>query len=425
MRALLRTVALTAVGSIAFALFAPGAGAVPAFARRYGTSCQTCHVAFPKNTPFGDAFRRNGYHFPGGDEDVLREEPQKLGADANKDLFPDTVWPGELPHGPPLSMVLGSNVMVSPHAESKVNFASVGGVVGLNAAAALGERISAWIGVSVMGSTANTAMVSLERAFVSITPFSRPYANVRIGRFEPGVLSFSMHRTLGLVPWILSSGVGDNPSMLEPTQLGAEVSGVGLGGRGSYSLGLVEGGGRVNLPKDLYGRLAYKLGGLRFDGETPAGEENAVNPAPWREWSLQAGAFGYSGLSSLGALEAASQDDRFRVLGGDLNALLGDANLIVAYTYAHHARPLLASPTTAVDSHQLFAQLDYVVFPWLIPTARYERRILTGAAQERLSAAVYLLARANVRVLLLAASARAGNGAFEFDGGQAGLTVGF
>ncbi len=67
---------------VAFAL-PQAAWAVPAFARQYGTSCQTCHVAFPKNTPFGEAFRRNGYRFPGGrDEDFRKQEPQKLAQQA-------------------------------------------------------------------------------------------------------------------------------------------------------------------------------------------------------------------------------------------------------------------------------------------------------------------------------------------------------
>ena len=40
------------------------AQAIPAFARRYEKSCQTCHTVYPALTPFGEAFRRNGYRFP-------------------------------------------------------------------------------------------------------------------------------------------------------------------------------------------------------------------------------------------------------------------------------------------------------------------------------------------------------------------------
>lgn len=39
---------------------------IPAFARKYQTSCATCHVAFPKLNAFGESYRRNGFQFPEG-----------------------------------------------------------------------------------------------------------------------------------------------------------------------------------------------------------------------------------------------------------------------------------------------------------------------------------------------------------------------
>src|SRR3989442_13922728 len=72
------------------------AQAIPAFARKYGTSCQTCHTIFPKLGPFGEAFRRNGYRFPGTDSDVVKQETIPLGQDEQKKQFPDSVWPGTL-----------------------------------------------------------------------------------------------------------------------------------------------------------------------------------------------------------------------------------------------------------------------------------------------------------------------------------------
>jgi hypothetical protein len=40
------------------------AGAVPAFAHRYGVSCQACHTIVPELNPFGQAFRDAGYRWP-------------------------------------------------------------------------------------------------------------------------------------------------------------------------------------------------------------------------------------------------------------------------------------------------------------------------------------------------------------------------
>ena len=48
--------------TLALATLVPGpASAIPAFARRYKVSCQTCHDPFPKLTDFGSQFAANGY----------------------------------------------------------------------------------------------------------------------------------------------------------------------------------------------------------------------------------------------------------------------------------------------------------------------------------------------------------------------------
>src|SRR5512141_1316631 len=83
---------LVAVTMLLLASARPAA-AIPAFAPKYGTSCQTCHVVFPKLTPFGEAFRRNGYRFPGGDSAFVKMEPVPLGPGAWQQLFPSPVRP--------------------------------------------------------------------------------------------------------------------------------------------------------------------------------------------------------------------------------------------------------------------------------------------------------------------------------------------
>ena len=59
--------------------------AVPSFARKYQTSCATCHSAYPKLNYFGNAFRNNGYRYPAGtDADMTKEKPTSLGAEGYK-----------------------------------------------------------------------------------------------------------------------------------------------------------------------------------------------------------------------------------------------------------------------------------------------------------------------------------------------------
>src|SRR6476661_10911873 len=80
------------------------ADAVPAFARKYHTSCQTCHIMFPKLNAFGEAFRLRGYRMPGETEEMVKDKPVSLGAPAYKRLWPDAVWPGEISPSVPLAV---------------------------------------------------------------------------------------------------------------------------------------------------------------------------------------------------------------------------------------------------------------------------------------------------------------------------------
>ncbi len=80
--------------------------ALPVFARKYHTACATCHIAFPVRNGFGEAFRNNGYRFPDEtDEEMVKEEPIKLGQDAYKDVFPNAIWPSDLPNMPSLGFL--------------------------------------------------------------------------------------------------------------------------------------------------------------------------------------------------------------------------------------------------------------------------------------------------------------------------------
>ena len=85
------------------AAFRP-ASAVPVFARKYQTSCQTCHVAFPKLNPFGEAFRLNGYRMPAETEEQIKETPVSLGAEAYKKTWPSMVYPSSIPGHVPIAI---------------------------------------------------------------------------------------------------------------------------------------------------------------------------------------------------------------------------------------------------------------------------------------------------------------------------------
>ena len=95
--------------------------AIPAFSRQYQTSCSTCHLDFPKLNDFGKAFKDAGFKFPKDDETFLKVPPVMLGAPAQKQLWPHTIWPGTIPGMPPIGLRMNNFFQVSGHAANNFN----------------------------------------------------------------------------------------------------------------------------------------------------------------------------------------------------------------------------------------------------------------------------------------------------------------
>src|SRR3989304_3484589 len=102
------TLLLLATGIATFVtlVLTQDASAIPAFARKYRTSCLTCHVMMPKLNAFGEAFRLNGYQIPDGDEPHIKDEPLVTAAPAWKQAWPEANRPGRSPGRPPIALRL-------------------------------------------------------------------------------------------------------------------------------------------------------------------------------------------------------------------------------------------------------------------------------------------------------------------------------
>ncbi len=81
--------------------------AIPAFARRYQTSCSSCHIIIPKLNHFGKAFKANGYRIPPKDEAFIKIPDVKLGDEEWKEVWPKGMWPGSIPGQPPIASEFG------------------------------------------------------------------------------------------------------------------------------------------------------------------------------------------------------------------------------------------------------------------------------------------------------------------------------
>jgi hypothetical protein len=423
--------------------------AMPAFARKYHTSCQTCHLAYPNLTPFGEAFRLNGYRFPeGSDPSMSKDEPVALGAEGYKKMWPKAVWPGEIPGLPPMSMVIENEVVYDNEAKM-TSFDGLPSEVALLTGGTFGEHTS-FYGELEFAREDEAVETELQRINIQFRPRSSPLLQIKVGSFEPGLLLVSNHRRLtdhGHL--LLSMPAGDNEWTAEPYQQGIEFFGV-ASHRLLYNAGYVEGSGNAsNNSKDYYARLAYKFGGLRLDGTTPEGSEASLasNPKPWSEKSVRVSGFYYRGKPLLEETTSTlqtdpgcttlpcdvvvvettlSQNDPFKIYGGDV--AWNYENLIVNAGFAERTdrHPFLDSPTdTDVDIKNRFAQVAYVAYPWLIPAARWESAEIEGDKTERLSLTVDVLIRANVKGFVAADQVKSDGGSYETEEVVGGVVFGF
>src|ERR1035437_2610283 len=117
---LLFSVMFAGLSVLAVLSLPPSASAIPAFSRRYGTSCTTFHSDFPKLNDFGKAFKDAGFKFPKDDESFLKTPPVLLGAPAQAELWSHTVYPGSIPG--PLPVGLRYNTYYQQVSANRNNF---------------------------------------------------------------------------------------------------------------------------------------------------------------------------------------------------------------------------------------------------------------------------------------------------------------
>jgi len=401
----------------------PGtASAIPAFARKYGTSCTTCHTIYPKLNPFGEAFRRNGFRFPGTDSEMIKQPPVALGVEAYKKVFPDAAWPGTLPPSIPLSIGFNGQIVLHPSTTNSGGAADNGAAV---VADNLVEEGHLWAGGSFDDSityfselTAAADGFSVERALVSFNDLIGPdhAFNVWVGKASSTLNSFGPHSSYladsGIPPLAVTALFGStSPSWnLTDNFQTVEANGV-LGGIVDYSAGITNGANsQVRSPTNAYLHLGAKLGGVRLDGED---NSSVPNPAkPWAETALTLDAFYYHARSRFTIADPMSttempladlvRDDLANVIGGTARAQLGSLELDAGVSYEMHSNPSTDVKATVLSQ---FDELSYVVYPWLVPAARFEYTHVapdggTAVSDSRLSLGVAALVRPNLKLVL-------------------------
>src|SRR5450631_2394472 len=192
----------------------PSASAIPAFSRKYGTSCTTCHSDFPRLNDFGKAFKDAGFKFPKDDESFLKIPPVMLGAPAQKELWPHTVFPGTIPGLPPIGLRFNQFFQYTPSNSNNYNKANLStdpyvprtdfepGLFSIFMAGNFGSDIAFWVDddLSVSGSNANGGLGDGYLKFVNIGRYLKlptDSLTVRVGQFEPD-LPFTQARSINI-----------------------------------------------------------------------------------------------------------------------------------------------------------------------------------------------------------------------------------
>src|SRR5215470_11469123 len=407
--------------------------AIPAFSRQYGTSCATCHVDFPKLNDFGKAFKDAGFKFPKDDETFIKVPPVMLGAPAQKDTWPHSIWPGTIPGLPPIG--LRFNTFFQVVSKNRNNFAAgnlanpgtfiprtdfQSGLFSIFMAGNFGSDIAFWVDddLSVGGSGADGGLGDGYLKFVNIGRFLKlptDALSLRVGQFELD-LPFSPARTWNLSGW----DIYDQPNIGAPGQnvnnafgLSNSAQGVEISGghqyRGyHYSLAIVNQntggtpGGGVTAPpvvsymsdsnfKDIYARFSY-----RFNLERDLASRNEIQAAgttgPRDHTYLSLGTLYFYGRSvqrfqgqdSTGTPVVLTAREPFYRVGGDFSFNYHTFNVFGQFLYGRDQNllpsipqglPLPSGFVVGSPAHFSggFLEADYHVYPWMMTIMRWDR----------------------------------------------------
>ena len=416
------------------------ASAIPAFARKYRTSCSTCHSDFPELNDFGWAFYKRGFKFPKDDASFVQIPQQMLGAPAYKKIFPKAIYPGEIPGSVPLGFRYEGYTQYNSKQPLAMGFLPRLDLFAPNTFTALtagsfGPNLSWWVDddISVGG---QNAAGSMGFAYLKANDIGhylhlpKDALNVRFGQFELD-LPFSQAYTINPTDYDIydelpvagALGTTSNPLCLCGMQRGVEFSGYPHDGNFNWSVAITNGSN--DNPPGNNGKNVYANVFEQFNLERNPQVRKAVQASgptgPHDHTSLRLGAFydyGQNGLNAdhtlfpgfpaidepyykVGSYFRFRYQSKFELYG--LGMFSHDANLIP--TTLSSGNLLLHGPS--VNYSGGFVQAEYWLYPWLIPIMRFDvvnapfdfySGLSTGFARDRFSPGVQLLVRANIKV---------------------------
>jgi hypothetical protein len=438
-----------ALAGIAIYCAAPrDARAVPSFARKYQTSCQTCHTVFPVLNPFGEAFRRDGYRFPSQngseDSDAVKANMIALGQEEYTKTFPYSVLPDKIAEAVPLSVMFNGSIPINlPGSAAKdaagntFTWRGIEAELHLFGAGSFTDTLTYMTQLTL----ADSGAFDIETGYLLWNDIVGPrhLLNLWVGRlFAPQLTSFALHSSYlndSVMPAVSAAGLY-NPSATFSLGHG-HTDGVELNGiarhRFNYALGWVASSNASGLSapnaEDIYAHVGVKSGGVALDGEGKYGPNVPDPRKPWAEKSITIDLFAYHGLARLdngtgtvagGTTSLTRQDDRFNAIGAVIHGQWDSLVLMAGAQLERHDRPYpgagaVANPSgsplpgapdfTNATAVLQFDEIDYVVWPWFVPGVRTEYTHATVESSSpanllRIIPGIAMLVRPNIRVVL-------------------------
>ncbi|HEV2196040.1 MAG TPA: hypothetical protein VGR55_10695 [Candidatus Acidoferrum sp.] len=432
----------------------PKSSAIPAFSRKYQTSCTTCHNNYPELNDFGEAFKKNGFKFPKDDETFVKEPPVLLGSKAQKEAFPGAVYPGEIPGFLPIAFRYEGNFTLNR--KQPPGFIALNGFTPrtdlfapntftIISAGSFGQNLSFWIDddISVDAANANGAMGDGWLKYSDLghgIGLPKNALNVRFGQFELD-LPFTQAKSIYLSPYDIyneanvagSLGTTNNPVIFGSPQRGIEFGGTPNNGNFNWSVAIVNGnnqgvingnpaGDVVRSSKDVYIRLSQKFN-LERDPESRNAIQAAGPTGPRDHTSVRVGFYYYYGKNQQNQTGttfpgiATTVEEPFYRVGADLRFKYRHLELFGLGMFGHDDNHLFTPgpPATiavapAVKFSGGFAGANYWFHPWLIGTFHYDAvnshadfvnspLPLNYHTRNRFSPGFQVLARANIKVV--------------------------
>lgn len=314
--------------------------AVPVFARKYGFECTMCHSNFPRLNDFGQRYRNNGYQLPG------RENEEKT--------VLETPTPVALRTSAGYNFNIYSNAGEPNLRQFQVNGLDLlsGGLIDQNIGYFLiyPPQVAESEGIAGQEGTIEMANVIFSNLFDS------RWLNIRVGRFEPAYVPFSVKRSLSVAPYEVYDFAFSGGSAFSETQNGLEITGFGRCGL-AYACGVVSGAPsnpQDEINTDFYARVSKILG---------AGEGQTAGQ--------RIGIMGYYG--SVKSVAGQDEDKRFGYMrfGVDASVNFSLFNLGVQYLMMQDKKELWDTGSDATI-HGGFAELSIMPMTKFVSFWRFD-----------------------------------------------------